>query len=609
MNIIKINDNSGKLFYIGGVVRDELLGRDSFDIDITYVGNAIEYCSKFGEVVQVNPDFGTVRVEVRKAGGQEVKPLKVESGKLKVESLSLYAPSPDGERICGRTERSESGLRKDGAYCGEATNAELLEQRANSRQGWDGVISNDNSENLQEQQLDKNFSTLQPFNPSTSSPSPQPSPSRGEGACHDNPSTFQPFNLSTKNNLAAPIIDFASTRSESYPKKGHLPVVEKIGCSLKEDVLRRDFTINALAKSVTTGEIVDYTGGLEDLKNKKLRVLHDGSFIDDPTRIIRGLKFSIRFGFDLEEHTKQLQDEYLANINYDMSYKRVKKELMETFNLNSQFAFNKFINEKIYKLVTPNDVELPKVNIEGLVKEYIFEGWQLTVESGKLKVESLSSQTPSPDGERICGRTERSESGLRKDGAYCGEATNAELLEQRANSRQGWDGVISNDNSENLQEQQLDKNPSTLQPFNLSTNNCHTSIPPYLYTSVWLIYVGVLKDLSRLPLTKTEQKILDDVPQTDLKTDFEIYKAFEGKRIETILLYAILKNEKVARHYLDNLRQIKIEITGNDLKNMGIPPSPKYQEIFDEVLKEKLQNPKMTKEDEIKYLKNLNNEL
>ena len=50
MNIINIKDTSNKLFYIGGVVRDELLGRKSFDVDITYVGNAIEYCSKFGEV-------------------------------------------------------------------------------------------------------------------------------------------------------------------------------------------------------------------------------------------------------------------------------------------------------------------------------------------------------------------------------------------------------------------------------------------------------------------------------------------------------------------------------------------------------------------------------
>lgn len=379
MNIINIKDKN--LFYIGGIVRDEILGRKSFDIDITYVGNAIEYCSKFGTVVQENPDFGTVRVKISKN-----------------PSLPL-----------------SEGM--------------ILKQ-----------VQDDNNEI---------------------------------------------------------IVDFASTRSESYPHKGHLPVVEKIGCSLKEDVLRRDFTINALAKNTLTGEIVDYVGGLEDLKNKKLRVLHDESFIDDPTRIIRGLKFSVRFGFEQEEHTRKLQEEYLACINYDMSYKRVKKELIETFNLNSQKAFNKFINEGIYKLVTENEVKLPAINIENLVKCY------------------------SP-------------------------------------------------------------------------------------TNVWLVYVGVLADLSRLPLTKVEQKILDDVPQKVLKSDFELYKAFKNTRIESILLYAILKDEVGARHYLDDLRNINISVTGEDLQSLGIPPSSKYQEIFDEILKVKLKNPKMTKNEEIFVAKSYN---
>ena len=398
MNIIKINDNSNKLFYIGGVVRDELLGRESLDVDITYVGNAIEYCSKFGEVVQVNPDFGTVRVAISS------------------HPSLCDTHSPIGAR-------------------GEVT------------------------------------------------------------------------------------VDFASTRSESYPQKGHLPVVEKIGCSLKEDVMRRDFTINALAKSVTTGEIVDYVGGLEDLKNKKLRVLHDESFIDDPTRIIRGLKFATRFGFELEEHTKKLQDEYLANINYDMSYKRVKKELIETFQpyytphpsyghplpvgARGGVTFQKFIDQKIYNLVTPNDVKIPKVNVENLVTTY------------------LAAQ------------------------------------------------------------------------------------PPSCPTALWLIYVGILGDLSRLPLTKIEQKILDDVPKEILKSDFELYKTFQNARIETILLYAILKDEVGARHYLDDLQNIKLEITGKDLQNLGIKPSPKYQEIFDEVLKAKLQNPKRSKKDEVEIAKKL----
>ncbi len=165
-------------------------------------------------------------------------------------------------------------------------------------------------------------------------------------------------------------IDIASTRNEAYPKKGHLPLVYDIGCSLKDDVSRRDFTINAMAKSTYTGEIIDYFNGLEDIKNKKIRVLHDNSFIDDPTRILRALKFRTRFGFELEPHTLKLQQNYLNNINYDISYKRLKKELVETFNLNSQSAFKKFIDEKIYKLVSKNEFRVENVNLENLINKY-----------------------------------------------------------------------------------------------------------------------------------------------------------------------------------------------------------------------------------------------
>ena len=165
-------------------------------------------------------------------------------------------------------------------------------------------------------------------------------------------------------------IDIASTRCETYPRKGHLPQVEKIGCPLDEDVKRRDFTINAIAKRTTDGEIIDFTGGIRDIEAKKLRVLHDKSFIDDPTRIVRGLKFAIRFGFELDEKTKELQEEYLCNINYDMSYHRLKKELVETFSLNKQEALDKFVAQGIYKLLSPDckSVEI-HTNIESLIKE------------------------------------------------------------------------------------------------------------------------------------------------------------------------------------------------------------------------------------------------
>lgn len=170
-------------------------------------------------------------------------------------------------------------------------------------------------------------------------------------------------------------IDFASTRSEIYPKKGHLPVVADIGCSLEKDVLRRDFTINSLALSLNKdnfANLLDYVGGFEDLKTKKIRVLHDKSFIDDPTRIIRALKYATRLGFELEGNTFKLQEEYLEKVNYDMCNKRVKQEIKKTFEQNSQEAFDRFIDQKIYKLVTPHPFPPPQGGrgIESLINKY-----------------------------------------------------------------------------------------------------------------------------------------------------------------------------------------------------------------------------------------------
>jgi tRNA nucleotidyltransferase/poly(A) polymerase len=361
-----MNLKDKNLYYIGGVVRDEILGTPSFDIDLTYNGNAIEFAKNLpdAKIVQINEPFGTIRIKL---------------------------------------DRQE--------------------------------------------------------------------------------------------------IDIASTRSEIYPQKGHLPVVDKIGGSLKEDVMRRDFTINAMAKSTLTGEIIDYTGGLEDIKTKTLRVLHNNSFIDDPTRILRMLKFAVRFGFEPDSHTKKLQDNYLANINYDMSYKRLKKELIETFNLNKWSAFEKFVEQGIYKLVAPQDFELPKYNFSPLVEQF------------------------SPD-------------------------------------------------------------------------NC------------WIIYIGLLPDISNLPLTKGEKQIVDEfnklkhnpLPLGEGSTSFEICKTFKNIPLESVIMYSTI-NHEIVEKYLNELKDIDILIDGNNLKTLGIEPSPKYQECFDYILKHKIENSNLKKEDEINLAK------
>lgn len=103
------------------------------------------------------------------------------------------------------------------------------------------------------------------------------------------------------------IVDIATSRIEYYEEPGSLPVVEK--GSLKLDLSRRDFTINTLAISLnknTFGELIDFFGGQRDLKERTLRVLHSLSFVEDPTRILRALRFEGRFGFRISKHTLNL---------------------------------------------------------------------------------------------------------------------------------------------------------------------------------------------------------------------------------------------------------------------------------------------------------------
>jgi len=102
-------------------------------------------------------------------------------------------------------------------------------------------------------------------------------------------------------------VDIATARRERYPQPAQLP--EVTGGTLKDDLLRRDFTINAMAISINRldfGRFIDFFGGKEDLRHRKIRVLHDLSFIDDPTRILRAIRFEQRYNFKIEPKTLRL---------------------------------------------------------------------------------------------------------------------------------------------------------------------------------------------------------------------------------------------------------------------------------------------------------------
>lgn len=102
-------------------------------------------------------------------------------------------------------------------------------------------------------------------------------------------------------------IDVATARLEFYEKPGALPTIEQ--SSLKLDLYRRDFIINTLAIALNPGrfgELIDFFGAQKDLKEKTIRVIHNLSFIEDPTRVLRAVRFSEKFAFRIGKHTLNL---------------------------------------------------------------------------------------------------------------------------------------------------------------------------------------------------------------------------------------------------------------------------------------------------------------
>lgn len=301
------------------------------------------------------------------------------------------------------------------------------------------------------------------------------------------------------------VIDFASTRQERYCSSGVLPVAYNFGCNLKDDIIRRDFTINTLALRLT-GEnmfsLVDYVDGYADILNKKIRVLHKNSFIDDPSRIIRALKFELRFAFDIEYETYELMQKYLNNVNLDMPLERVKSELKQYFSIENKTVYEHILSTNSYKLISDNPVK-------------------------SLHYENIYS--------------------------------------------------ISIDKSE-----------------------------------VWFVYFVLLVvnsdyALERLNLTAVEKKIIKEVRELLNKNisssdNYQIYKAFNGLALLSVVIYYIISENASAYKFLKELQNIKVLTTGKDLIGLGFKPSPYFNEIFDIVLRKKLNGELASKESELEFI-------
>jgi len=338
---------------------------------------------------------------------------------------------------------------------------------------------------------------------------------------------FGTANLNLGNALK---VDIATTRKEKYPVSACLPVVS-LG-SIAEDLLRRDFTVNAMALEILGEEkLIDPFGGSDDLKNGKIRVLHDCSFKDDPTRILRAVRFEQRFGFKIESKTLNLLKQAIAQ-GYlkKVHLHRMRESLILMFKEKNPRSQMKRLS-----------------GLKGLV--FLSE---------KLKF----------------GKTTHS-------------------FYRRIENEINW----------------------FVKKFSARRE-----------LDVWLIYFTALLTSLRLPQVKSILKKLGLRKGEEKRV---IGYCGHGKKLvaslsrpgvspsdvfsllgllsyeEIILLKASSKDKNLKKYIIDFLEiynDIRILVSGHDLAGLGIPPGPRYKNLFSEVLKAKLNGQVKSHQDEMSLI-------
>ncbi len=327
-------------------------------------------------------------------------------------------------------------------------------------------------------------------------------------------------------------VDVATARVEYYEAPGAPPIVQT--SSLKLDLYRRDFTINTLAIKLNQrdyGTLIDYFGGQRDIKERVIRVLHNLSFIEDPTRILRAVRFEQRFGFKIGKLTLALlknavKINALKEISGHRLFLELKLILSEVDPINAiermnQLGLLHFISPEI---VFDESLKKLLMEIKNVISWYRLLYIEEPFEPWKVYWYGLTS-------------------------------------------------ALDHRNFQNLME-----------------------------------HMGLIDAASKRMVSQRETlHLLQNFLYNFSGQNYDLYTELSPFDTEILIyLMARTNNEKIRRlvsNYFTRLKGIKVEMTGKDLIEMGFEPGPHFKEIFEALLKAKLNGDLKTKEDEMDFVK------
>ena len=313
-------------------------------------------------------------------------------------------------------------------------------------------------------------------------------------------------------------IDFATARIEYYEQPAALPIVES--SSIKLDLYRRDFSINTLVISINPdrfGEMIDFFGAYQDLKDGHIRVLHNLSFIEDPTRILRAVRFEQRFGFTIGRHTLKL----LKNALKSGFLKRVDgKRLLSELALLFEEEEPQQILKRLRNLDALKNFH-PQLRLDGKQEALIDELADVLAWYDLL------------------------------------------YLDEQVDVHRAWlFGLIGQMRQKAAQE--------LLERLEIQAN----------------IAQNILDE------KKKSEEALYRLSKNQNPTSSQVYRICENVSTEGLLcVMAKATNNTIRRfvsQYLIHYKYCRTEISGNDLRNFGIPQGPIYTEILDAVLNARL---------------------
>ncbi|OFW67478.1 MAG: hypothetical protein A2V52_03015, partial [Actinobacteria bacterium RBG_19FT_COMBO_54_7] len=208
-------------------------------------------------------------------------------------------------------------------------------------------------------------------------------------------------------------IDVATARTEFYEYPAALPTIEM--SSIRQDLYRRDFTINAMAIALSGdrfGGLLDYFGGVRDLERRHVRILHNLSFVEDPTRIFRAVRFEERYGFRMESQTEMLARRAVEmEIVGKLTNARVRDELIDIFSEPPPLPFHAV--ERLEELGTLHILHPDLIMTSAmrgrfrLLERYMGEAWEFIGAEAKFWLPGIAvllSELPLHEVEKWCNQ-------------------------------------------------------------------------------------------------------------------------------------------------------------------------------------------------------------